>query len=129
MQYILSEEDMNKDDFLSKRTLIKKKMLDLENELKELEDQYINDNAILPVGTKVAIIGRMPSINGSDKKEFVKIGFITGYDISYMLDDVTLTPIIRKASKDGKRPSAWKMLVYYNDEIVEYSKYEENEGI
>lgn len=115
---------MNKDDFLSKRSLIKKKMLDLEDELKELEDQYINDNAILPVGTKVAII----TPETTDQKS-IKIGFITGYEIDYFLNSVELTPIIKKASKDGKSPIIGRIIPCYDDEIVEYSKYKENEGI
>lgn len=115
---------MNKNDFLSKRSLINKKMFDLKNELKELEDQYINDNAILPVGTKVAVI--TPGITGQNS---VKIGFITGYEIDYILNSVDLTPIIKKASKDGKKPIIGRIISCYDDKIVEYSKYKENEGI
>lgn len=89
---------MDKKEFLEKHR-------QLSNQMKELEESYINANAPYPVGTRVKVTGS----NGKSR-----IGIVKGSTISSFNEDVV--PILKQETNDGKE-SMRSILVYPEDKI------------
>lgn len=77
----------------------------LSQQMKELEESYINANAPYPVGTRVKVTGS----NGKSR-----IGIVKGSTISSFNEDVV--PVLKQETNDGKE-SMRSILVYPEDKI------------
>ena len=89
---------MDKQEYINKHN-------QLSQQMKELEESYINANAPYPVGTRVKITGS----NGKSR-----VGIVKGSTISSFNSDVV--PILRQETKDGKE-SMRSIAVYPEDKI------------
>ena len=89
---------MNKQEYIEKHN-------QLSQQMKELEESYINANAPYPVGTRVKVTGS----NGK-----TRIGIVKGSTISSFNEDVV--PILKQETNDGKE-SMRSIVVYTGDKI------------
>jgi hypothetical protein len=89
---------MNKQEYIEKHN-------QLSQQMKELEESYINANAPYPVGTRVKVTGS----NGK-----TRIGIVKGSTISSFNKDVV--PILKQETNDGKE-SMRSIVVYMGDKI------------
>lgn len=89
---------MDKQEYIEKHNKLSQQM-------KELEESYINANAPYPVGTRVKVTGS----NGKSR-----IGIVKGSTISSFNEDVV--PILKQETNDGKE-SMRSILVYPEDKI------------
>ena len=89
---------MNKQEYIEKHS-------QLSQQMKELEESYINANAPYPVGTRVKVTGS----NGK-----TRIGIVKGSTISSFNEDVV--PILKQETNDGKE-SMRSIVVYPEDKI------------
>lgn len=89
---------MNKQEYIEKHN-------QLSQQMKELEESYINANAPYPVGTRVKVTGS----NGK-----TRIGIVKGSTISSFNADVV--PILKQETNDGKE-SMRSIVVYPEDKI------------
>lgn len=89
---------MNKQEYIEKHN-------QLSQQMKELEESYINANAPYPVGTRVKVTGS----NGK-----TRIGIVKGSTISSFNEDVV--PILKQETNDGKE-SMRSIVVYKGDKI------------
>lgn len=89
---------MNKQEYIEKHS-------QLSQQMKELEESYINANAPYPVGTRVKVTGS----NGKSR-----IGIVKGSTISSFNEDVV--PVLKQETNDGKE-SMRSILVYPEDKI------------
>ena len=89
---------MDKQEYIEKHN-------QLSQQMKELEESYINDNAPYLVGTRVKVTGS----NGKSR-----IGIVKGSTISSFNEDVV--PVLKQETNDGKE-SMRSILVYPEDKI------------
>ena len=89
---------MDKQEYINKHN-------QLSQQMKELEESYINANAPYPVGTRVKVTGS----NGKSR-----IGIVKGSTISSFNADVV--PIIKQETNGGKE-SMRSIVVYIGDKI------------
>ena len=89
---------MNKQEYIEKHN-------QLSQQMKELEESYINANAPYPVGTRVKVTGS----NGKSR-----IGIVKGSIISSFNEDVV--PILKQETNDSKE-SMRSIIVYPEDKI------------
>ena len=89
---------MDKQEYIEKHN-------QLSQQMKELEESYINANAPYPVGTRVKVTGS----NGKSR-----IGIVKGSTVSSFNEDVV--PILKQETNDGKE-SMRSILVYPEDKI------------
>lgn len=89
---------MDKQEYIEKHN-------QLSQQMKELEESYINANAPYPVGTRVKVTGS----NGKSR-----IGIVKGSTVSSFNEDVV--PILKQETYDGKE-SMRSILVYPEDKI------------
>lgn len=89
---------MDKQEYIEKHN-------QLSQQMKELEESYINANAPYPVGTRVKVTGS----NGKSR-----IGIVKGSTISSFNEDVV--PVLKQETNDGKE-SMRSILVYPEDKI------------
>lgn len=89
---------MNKQEYIEKHK-------QLSQQMKELEESYINANAPYPVGTRVKVTGA----NGKSR-----IGIVKGSTVSSFNSDVV--PILKQETNDGKE-SMRSIVVYPKDKI------------
>ena len=89
---------MNKQEYIEKHN-------QLSQQMKELEESYINANAPYPVGTRVKVTGS----NGK-----TRIGIVKGSTISSFNEDVV--PVLKQETNDGKE-SMRSIVVYPEDKI------------
>ena len=89
---------MDKQEYIEKHN-------QLSQQMKELEESYINANAPYPVGTRVKVTGS----NGKSR-----IGIVKGNTVSSFNTDVV--PILKQETNDGKE-SMRSILVYPEDKI------------
>ena len=89
---------MDKQEYIEKHN-------QLSQQMKELEESYINANAPYPVGTRV----KVTSPNGKSR-----IGIVKGSTVSSFNEDVV--PILKQETNDGKE-SMRSILVYPEDKI------------
>ncbi len=89
---------MDKQEYIEKHN-------QLSQQMKELEESYINANAPYPVGTRVKVTGS----NGKSR-----IGIVKGSTVSPSNSDVV--PVLKQETNDGKE-SMRSILVYPEDKI------------
>ena len=89
---------MNKQEYIEKHN-------QLSQQMKELEEEYINANAPYPMGTRVKVTGS----NGKSR-----VGIVKGSTISSFNSDVV--PILKQETVDGKE-SMRNIVVYPEDKI------------
>ena len=89
---------MDKQEYIEKHN-------QLSQQMKELEESYINANTPYPVGTRVKVTGS----NGKSR-----IGIVKGSTVSSFNNDIV--PILKQETNDGKE-SMRSILVYPEDKI------------
>lgn len=100
---------MDKKEYIKQRDILNHKMIEIQREMKNLEEQYINSSDLkrFSVGQLVKVI----------KRGQCETGFVAGWQINKLYDKVELVIMKRKA--DGT-PSK-KQLYYfpeYGDQVL-----------
>ena len=113
---------MEKEDFIGAQSSIKNEIAGLNDLLKKLRNEYIEQNSSFEIGEKVKVI-YPPRKNWANDKmipERIEFGFVESFEIS----SDAVFPVLLESKKDGSKS---KRRLYYNNDCV-ISRVSEHTG-
>lgn len=96
---------MTENEYLEEKNIILNQIKDLNDRLKGLNSEYIENNSPFSIGELVSVI----DINGTSER-----GIVSGYEVTYLNK---VEPIVHKIKKDGSK-SQHKVWIWHNSKII-----------